>query len=158
MKKRYINGIIYYFFFLQYIFICKRKQIILTLFCWLVFGGFAIFYFFEVYELMVLKKSHALVNGIIEKIETGKSSTDWLICSYIYNDKTYNKKIFISSGIPFFTSIYNEYQKGETLFMLNYEKDIIFPQNNINMKIRRRLFPLLLFSIGLIISIKVFSK
>jgi hypothetical protein len=139
----------------------KRKQIIWALFCCLVFGGFAIYSFFEVHELIVLKKSHELVNGVIEKIEhnsTGKSSTDWLICSYIYNDKTYNKKIFISSGIPFFTSIYNEYQKGETLFMLNYEKDIIFPQNNINMEIRRRLFPLLLFSIGLIISIRVFSK
>ena len=139
----------------------NRKQIIWILFFCLICGGFSVLFFYQVHELIILKRAHELVAGTIEKIEshsTGKSSTDWLICSYTHKDKLYNKKIFVSSGIPLLTSIYNEYQKGETLFMVNFEKDIVFPQNNINMEIRRRLFPLLLFTIALIISIKIFLK
>jgi hypothetical protein len=139
----------------------SRNQIFwITLFC-LIYGGFAIFFFYQVKELFVLKKTHELINGFIENIEyhsTGKSSTDWLICRYTYKDQEYNKKIFVSSGIPFLTAIHKEYHNGETIFMLNYEKDIIFPLNNINMEIRRRLFPLILFSIALIVSIKIFIK
>ena len=138
----------------------KRKIIWITFFC-IIYGGFAMFSFYQLYDLIVLKYSHELVEGNIEKIEhhsTGKSSTDWLICSYTYNGQEYNKKIFISNGIPFLTSISKEYPKGKTMFILNYKNDTIFPKNNINLEIRRRIFPLILFTIALIVSIKVFIK
>jgi hypothetical protein len=114
----------------------------------IVYGGLAIFTVYQLYELIILKYSHELVEGNIKKIEhhsTGKSSTDWLICSYTYRGQIFNTKIHVSSGIPFFTSISKEYLKGKTIFMLNYEKNIIFPQKNINLEIRRQIFPLLLY-------------
>ena len=142
----------------------KIKQLIGIIFICLICGGFALFYFFQVHELIILKNSHELVNGVIVEVNhhsTRKSSETWLTCSYIYKGKTYNKRLLVSSGIPFFASFPFEYQKGETLFMLNYEKDIIFPQNNINMEILRRSLYLLLLSIILIVFIvliKIFLK
>jgi hypothetical protein len=107
----------------------------------------------------MLKHSYELVEGNIEKIEhrsTGKVSTFWVICSYTYKGEIYNKKISVSTGIPFIQLVSKEYPEGRTMFMLNYEKDIVFPQDNINMEIRRRIFPLIFFSIALFVSIKVF--
>ena len=139
----------------------NKRNIMWILFFCIIYGGLAVFSFYQVHELLTLKKTHELVIGNIDNIEynsSGKSGTYWLICSYIYKGQMYNRKVFISNGIPFFTSFYKEYPKGETIFMLNYEKDIIFPQNNINMQIRRRIFPLILFTIALMISIRVFIK
>ena len=139
----------------------NKKNMMWILFFCILYGGFAVFFFYQVHELLILKKTHELVTGNIDNIEynsSGKSGTYSLVCSYIYKGQMYNRKIIVSNGIPFFTSVYKEYPKGETIFMLNYEKDIIFPQNNINMQIRRRIFPLILFTIALIISIRVFIK
>jgi hypothetical protein len=138
----------------------RRKIIWITFFC-IIYGGLAILSFYQIYELTFLKYSHELVEGEIERIEhrsTGKSSTDWLICSYSYKGQIYNKKIFVSDGIPFFELINREYPKGKTIFMLNYEKDIIFPQNKINLEIQRRVFPLIFFTIILFISIIIIIR
>jgi hypothetical protein len=141
----------------------NKKNIMLILFFCLIFGASAVLFFYQVYELLILKKTHELVTGNIDNIgykKYGKTETYWLICSYTYNDQLYNKKVYVENGIPFFSSIYKEYPKGETIFMLDYEKDIIFPQNNINLEMRRRIFPLILsiIAIALIISIRVYIK
>jgi hypothetical protein len=136
----------------------NKKWILL---CCVIYGGAGIFSFYQLRELIVLKFSNELIEGNIEKIEhnsSGKSSTDWLICSYSYKGQICNKKIFVSSGIPFITSVSKEYPKGKTVFMLNYENDIVFPKNNIDLEIRRRIFPLLLWLFALSISIIIFRK
>jgi hypothetical protein len=56
--------------------------------------GLSAFCFYQAHELLILKKSHKLVEGIVESIEhkfSGKSSTDFLICSYDYNGKLYQR-------------------------------------------------------------------
>jgi hypothetical protein len=137
----------------------KKRNILWILFFCLIYGVGVIYSFFNIYELIILKYNHELVNGNIENIDyhsSGKSGTFWLVFSYNYKNQIYKKKIFISDGMPFITSIYKEYPKGETKFMLNYDRDIIFPQNRINLEIKRRIFPFIFFSILLTISIKVF--
>jgi hypothetical protein len=42
--------------------------------------------------------------------------------------------------------------------MLNYDKDVVFPKNRVNSEIQRRMFPLISFTILLIISIKIYGK
>ncbi|MFP3043366.1 hypothetical protein LQZ19_16250 [Treponema primitia] len=139
----------------------KRRKLFWILFASILYGGFAIYSFYNLYELIILKNSHILALGSIERIEhksTGKSSTDWLVFSYTYNGQNYNEKIYISDGIPFLTNIYKDYPKGNTVFMVNTERNIIFPQNNINVEIKRRIFPLILLSIALIISVIIFVR
>jgi hypothetical protein len=137
----------------------KRDKVLWIIF-FIVYGVFAIFSFHQIYELIILKKSHELVEGVIEKIEhesAGKSFTYWLICSYMYEGKLYNKKIYVSGGVPFLTSLSKEYPRGKTIFMVNIKKDIAFPKDRINLELRRQLFLLILFTFGVIL-LKYFSK
>jgi len=137
------------------------KNILPIIICFIFLGGSAIFYIYGASRLITLKTSHETVNGSIDKVETsvsGKILSYGLICSFTYKDQYFNIAISVTDIFPFVGSVYKEYPVGDTTFLINYEYGIAFPQNNINMEIRRRLYRVILFIILLIFSIRVFVK
>jgi len=137
------------------------KNIIPCIICCIFLGGSAIFYLYGTGRLITLKNSNEMVSGSIDKIETnvsGKILSYRLICSFTYKDQYFNIELSVTDIFPFVGSVYKEYPVGNTTFLVNYEYGIAFPQNNINMEIRRRLSRAIVSIIVLIFSIKVFLK
>jgi hypothetical protein len=139
----------------------RKGKIGWIVFSFILYGGLIILEFYLMSDILVLQGSHELVEGTIDKIKrtsSGKSSSYYLICSYTYEGNVYNKEIHVSAGIPFITSISKEYPKGKTIFMLNVEKDIVFPKKQINMEMRRQSVMLIFFGLLLLVSALVFGK
>jgi len=126
------------------------KQIIRIVFYCIIFGGLATGLYIDAYKLIALKKSHETVTGVIEKIERPTKSrgafTYHITFSYTYKDQTFTKEVSSSS--------YPSYSLFQTApLFLNYERNIIFPQNEIDHEISIGLFLGIIFIIVLIISI-----
>ncbi|MDR2106266.1 MAG: hypothetical protein LBP24_02530 [Coriobacteriales bacterium] len=137
----------------------KSKRLWWGLFVAIMCGASAVYLLYEAWQLVSLNYSHELVEGSIEKVElytTKKSFGYQLVCSYRYDGKEYKEKIRVSMGIPFVTSLSEDYPTGKTLFMINKKNDVIFPQGKIGLELRRRVPPFLLVSWGLIFSLKSF--
>ena len=144
-----------------YLFCMDSKNIIPCIICCIFLGGSAIFYLYGASRLITLKSSNEMVSGTIDKVElhsSGRYLTYSIICSFTYKEQFYNIELSVSDIFPFVGSVYKEYPVGDTTFLINYEYGIAFPQNNINMEIRRRLYRVILFIILLIFSIRVFVK
>ena len=126
------------------------KQIILIIFYCITFGGLATRLYIDAYKLIALKKSSVLVTGVIEEVERNsgpkKTFKNNITISYTYKDQNYTKKVYFSK-IPHY------YIKANVTFFLNYEKDIIFPQDMIDSEISSSLFYAIFPTIVLIIAI-----
>jgi len=138
----------------------ESKNIIPCLLVCVVFGYFAISSLAGVGRLLTLKNSHEKVSGTIDKVNmqsTGRYLSYTITCSFTYKDQYYNIELAVTDIFPFVGSVYKEYPVGDTIFLINYDYGIAFPQNNINMEIRRRLFRSIFLIIVIIFSIKMFS-
>jgi len=128
----------------------NMKIIIRIIFYCITFGGLATGLYVDAYKLITLKKFGELVTGVIEEIErnSGPKQTfkNNITISYTYKDQNYTKKAY-------FSKIPNYYIKGNVTFLLNYEKDIIFPQDIIDGEISSSLFYAIITTIVLIIAI-----
>jgi hypothetical protein len=126
------------------------KQIILIIIYCLAFGGLATGLYIDAYNLKALKKSSELVTGVIEGIErnSGPKRTfkNNITISYTYKGENYTKKAY-------FSKIPNYYIKANVTFLLNYEKDFIFPQDIIDGEISNSLFYAIIPTILFIIAI-----
>jgi hypothetical protein len=60
----------------------------------------------------------------------------------------YNRAISVYGGIPVLTSLSEEYPRGKTVFLFSAEKDIVFPQNNVDLELRRRFIMLAIIILG----------
>jgi len=139
----------------------ERKNIFPCLLICVVFGYFAIYSISGAFRLIYLKMSHETVNGTIYKVNsysTGRYLSYSITCSFTYKDKFNEIELPITDIFPFVGSVYKEYPTGDTTFLINYEAGIVFPQNNINMEIRRRLFRFIFNVIVIIFTIKMYSK
>jgi len=125
------------------------KQIIRIVFSCLIFGGLAILFFVDAHKLIYLKRNHEVVSGVIEKVTRGGRGgyTYNMTFSYEYKGQTYTKIASLSS--------YPEYSHftQRAPFLLNYEKNFIFPQNEIDSEIRTLLLFAVILTIVLIIAI-----
>jgi hypothetical protein len=111
---------------------------------------------YPLYNLIVLKFSYELVEGNIERIESRsyKNMTFDLICSYTYKGKIFNREIEVGR-LPYdLISVSKKHPLGKTIFMLNTKKDIVFPQDNINMEILQYVLILIIWILLLLFSIK----
>ena len=128
----------------------NMKQIIRIIFYCLTFGGLATGLYIDAYKLTALKKSSELVTGVIEGVERNSRPKNTfknnITISYTYKDQNYTKKAY-------FSKIPNYYIKANVTFLLNYEKDIIFPQDIIDGEISSSLFYAIITTIVLIIAI-----
>jgi hypothetical protein len=137
------------------------KNIIPCLLICVVFGYFAMSSLFGVARLITLKTSNEMVSGTIDKvnmISTGRYLSYTITCSLTYKDQYHNIELAVTDIFPFVGSVYKEYPVGDTTFLINNEFGIAFPQNNINMEIRRRLSHAIFPIIVIIFSIKMFLK
>ena len=137
-----------------------EKKILSCLLVSALFGYFAIISISGVFRLLFLKMSHETVNGAIYSVNsysTGRYLSYSITCSFTYKDKFNKMDLPITDIFPFVGSVYKEYPVGDTTFLINYETGIAFPQNNINMEIRRRLFRFIFNVIVIIFTIKMYS-
>jgi len=138
-----------------------RKKILSCLLVSALFGYFAIISVSGVFRLLFLKMSHETVNGTIYSVNsysTGRYLSYSITCSFTYKDKFNKMDLPITDIFPFVGSVYKEYPVGDTTFLINYEAGIVFPQNNVNMEIRRRLFRFIFNVFVIIFTIKTYSK
>jgi len=137
-----------------------EKKILSCLLVSALFGYFAIISISGVFRLLFLKISNETVNGAIISVNnysTGRYISYWITCSFTYKDKFNKIDLPVTDIFPFVGSVYKEYPTGDTTFLINYEAGIAFPQNNINMEIRRKLFRFIFNVIVIIFTIKMYS-
>jgi len=111
-------------------------------------------------DILSLKISSEEVNGSIDEIQrnqvAGRGFSYRLICSFTIDGKSYNRWIPVTDIFPFVELIYNEYQRGDTVFLVNQDVSNVFPKYRINLELRRRLYRLVIFIALLVFSIKVY--